>query len=419
MKSRKDIREKAKLDVNLKDIPSRSDQGSYVMSSGQKAILSAHFKLRELDSEIEELTDQKYRHLEEITMLGSVHLGMDQDDSGEVKKLKIKISELDDELELKLKDSAAIRRSFEKRGTIIPDWSATMEKKTEKQKEKTDWKKLFRQIAFFLAIEGFLIIIQFASLRDHLSLIEVIYRSVSVLAIAILIVHVHKKSAKKPSRINLVFIMFCIGMFVVSIALPPFLYQDIYSQTEVVADPFDLSDTGSELEQGTTSLLTERYLENTWIPAFLCVVFFLYLVYGHPLLRVKKKGLELEGNILESNDEFTHLKLIDRRIKEIKKERSDLEFEIKHLASEPTELVLVLGHLEGLMKASEECESSLKKLRVKFKDLMSLIENQLHVYQVEFMDFMRDENQLVVDVISKPEWPNNQDIINYYKTYNL
>lgn len=412
-------------DVKLNSIPSRNVDGSYKFSNGQEEILndSQYDELRKHNTEIVQLEAKKDTLKREMQVYKNPAHSLEQEGDA---LAKVRQSEINDE-QLNLKDFKAELKQFDEdmftRGYCIEDDkpAETKPKETKTKKRNGGWKRFLSFIGMWILLEIFMTLIQFSSLQNDRSIIEILVRSFS-LAMMLLFFHLILDKNKEDKRgIYIGFLIFNLIIIAIMMFLPPLLFHIYPVNSGSTTSAWSLTEETAKTvtEHSDIPSLVLFYRNNEWIPPLLCSLFFMVVYFG-----LKKSEEPKESPVQKTEPEMKPKTVQDEirekrnhliaRIRECENHIEDLQNRLTSaLTPNTTHIANVLTKLETAKTEIIAADNKITELKTKIEALLKAVEKELNTYQVEFLDILRNDH--IKSSFVTPEWNNRNDIIHYFK----
>lgn len=405
----------AAKDVGLYSVPQRNADGSFEFCTGLLTILNKliYQPLRTLNIRLRNIEKEKAKLQSTIIpALGNAVESEKERFQQEDCVLQENLSKIENTIDStskkhqKFEDGLVVRNfnTFPEENSSISSIPAT--------KTKTSWHSLVFSFVFCeLLTTGLL----WLSMRDFLSLTEVLIRSTGILAI-FLGIH-FAGNLKRTHGITYTYfqvfglIMLLSAMFtgpVLSVLFP----LDIFTNSST----WDLNSVINETETVTaTPTLVQFYRNFPSIEAVLVLIsFFSFQTFVSP------KSV----STIEIPKESPKMQTPDEEIKQIRqlhqKEKEKLENEKQTLKNQRengskqhnVNLSNLLDEVKKTNQRIQELEDEAQTAQIQYDTLFNELRSELHCFEVEYKSNISDLNNAQFSSLS---WPSKADILTYYK----
>ncbi len=418
-------------DVGLDSTPVRNENGQYQWSNGQLEILNQdiysgirknQLRIRQIEKSIRSSSGEILAFEDPVEALekeGHELLSVDQDaiDDQRVQadQYKSLLYQLDRDMLI--------------RGYIPPDESNSDDKSPEVKKIKPKG-ITFREIIGFLSVwligEIFMTYVQWNTLRDGKGIEDMIIRSIS-LGVVLFLIHLVGRHFKRDRRpLQLVFLVFSFLMLF-TMLLAPLLLQEAYPSDQLAistGSEWSLDESAANSDPTTTDVYpfwVSFYRNNDMLPGILVFLFFVIMqTFGRTDQKLKLQKPEENTPAGESFLPADGKMQIEERRKYYKQQIARAEERLNKLAAKQNEAVApntkrlheILDELN--IKRSEMIDLQQKKSELEVQNdlLLRKLELQLNRYRTEFINVLN--NDPVKSMVTRPDWPNRQDILMYF-----
>lgn len=426
--------------MKLEDIPYRRPDGTYNWCSHQRSLLKTYNnKVRELDRKVSDLKKREQRLIREINVYKDPVSELDGMAQQEKKELQQELDEVQFELSRVEEEKAQMTEELSLHGvTINKNPSPNEAGNDDEHKTRTDW--WMRHVVSFLVVwllcEALLTAVQWANLRDILSIEQVLFRSfeIGVLILFFKIVAYRRDHDSRP--IYTIYMTFNILMVLVMIFVPPLLYHS-FPFGELSASEIELSFTeepisGNQLVESNTPesevdnipAWADFFWNHQWIPSVLGLLFAFVVLFGLRSSSRKEDQKDshfIDGQAQMSDDILEEIEsnhqFLDQKEKNLKEVQVEILDKLAALDQNPAELSSILETMESLDAELMDIDSKTAEFKSEFDLLINDLEQELDEFKIEFMRLLK--NDKVRHSTINPEWPTREDILNYFNVKNI
>lgn len=401
-------------DMDKEDFPSRSPEGVYHWSQGQRELLDEETEtIRSIDQRILVLEKEK-EHA--IQMNSGVNretlLEMDKEHDAQLKQHEKKIVEAEmekDEAEKILKKhvEAVNSRGLNYRPGVKKPKKV---KPTNNSEKKINWRLVGIFLGQWVIGEIFMTGVLFQILRDSMGIIDIIYRTLALGLMLGLIHYVDYLNKKNKNIIYKLYIIFNLLMIVGMILLPVLANNGFAPQGTT-------QDWSFSLDEGTPPPVETS---NGWIDKlqlFPAVISFLIFIAIQSFVKVEKKPEKKEKKATALSEEQLAWNKADNlndqfqkaeaKWKESKNDKVNFVNEYK------AKIEALKKNQESLLNRAKSIKEELETSRKNFAQLMSDRFKALEGYRVDFESMLKaDETK---GNLIRPAWPNEYDFATYYQ----
>jgi len=417
----------ARRDVNTGSHPKRGNNGIFELNRTQLLILSLFLRIPEIFRGIKGVLAKKEALKRDILIYQSPYSKLKQDAAEKKVELKNKIAECETKLEFTINEREQIERDLSNRGFSVgnDETNSNVPKSVKQEPNKQTWKKVLKMIGIWIVLEGFALIIQWASLIEEKSIEEIILRMVAMILVLGFYHYASDESQKSKSVVYPVYTGFNILMVALMMIAPPVLYHYFPTTPETadIASAWSLTgdnNIAASVNQSDTPSLVQLYRKNEWFPAAISLILFLVI---YPLKnRLSKNDDAIKQNKAEPEQQkvqklmqhpLSHLKQLE---KELKDELVALRKELKDIDDNPTDLLPIINKIEPIKKECLSIDEMVVTLKSELDTLFSNLDLKLHEYKIEYLDVLKNDE--IKSQFVRPEWPDRKDILNHFKNDN-
>jgi len=311
------------------------------------------------------------------------------------------------------------------RGFTIPEENLINTSKPIEEKEKKksfDWKTVFSFLGIWSIGEIFMTYVQWNALRDQKGIVDLLVRSLSFGLVLFLIHYVTHLNKLVKRTIYYWFLAFSFLMLLVMLFAPVALNQiyPIGGNSTSITNEWSTTNIEGE-SQGLTELTyplwVRLYRSFEPTPAILCFLLFIGIKSFMPS---KERDTLLIIKECEPNNETDQDQIRRMRSSQLSKIKGS-EARIENLTKKLSETLVpntrylnnVLNQLEQKKNNIFLKEKNIAESKIALEEKIKALEKDLNLYKTEFKDILR--NDQVKSLLITPEWPNRNDILNFYK----
>lgn len=420
-------------DVRLNNIPARHQDGSYMWSRGQLDILNdpQFNRVKDIQTEIRKASNQRESLLVEMLNMKNPVNRIENEGDIAVQNLKGEIEEEQIQSKSRASELSQFDEDLFNRGIYLNSdlvKSPIIQNKGEGKSLGFSRKSIISFLLTWFLAEVFMTFVQWDALRDYKGIESLIVRSLSFAAVLFLIHLVPHAITTRTKYLYYSFLGFCMLMLVIMLFAPPLLYNIYPPDTDLqsVQEQWSFNGDSNIVPQSTYSsypLWVRFYRSYEVTPAILCLLLYILLmVYVkiqnrlHPENQINPK-VESDSNpesnsmtdgLRQKREQFlTRITECENSISRLKASAED------SLSSNTGRLKEILNFLQMNKEEILAMDNRISDLKVNMEWEVKNMERELDAYKTDYLDILR--NDAVKTQFVNPEWPNRNDIINYYK----
>lgn len=413
------------------DIPLRRADGSYRWCHFQRRILKKYDRMiREIQQKLRELKSQLNRLLHEKEIYRSPVEELDRIALEEKEKAQKKLEETNFELSQTHEEKNQLKEELTGFGIKIDEKSSAASGDESNRTGQHEWwmRHVFSFLGIWFLCEVLLTAVQWMSLRDILSIEEVLTRSLEIGILILFFKIIAYRREKNPRRIYAIYMAINISLILVMIFVPPILHFSYEVGHPAVSTSdwsiSDVQESGNQTDYLGVPAWVIFYWNHQWIPAVLGLIFAIVVLFGLKPSRTEDENEQrvidnfLQMPVDEQNEiENTYRSLVQKE-DDLTRTRAELENRIKELERTPDDMISILEILESLHTKQLNIENEIERLRSELDVLVDDILLELDEFKNEFTRLLQNDNvrrQLTVNL----KWPARDDVLNYFNIKNL
>jgi len=417
----------AHRDVNIDSHPKRGSNGIFEFNRTQLLILSLFIRIPEIFRMIKGLLEKKEALKKDILVYQTPYNKLKQDATVKKEELKNKILERETKLESTVNEREQIERDLANRGfsSVGDETNSSAPIPVKQEPKKQTWKKVLKMIGIWIVLEGFALIIQWASLVEEKSIEEIIVRMVAMILVLGFYHYASDESQKSKSFVYPVYTGFNILMVDLMMIAPPVLYHYFPTTPETtdIASAWSLTgdnNIATSVSQSDTPSLVQLYRKNEWFPAAISLILFLVI---YPLRNRLSKNDDAQEQVKAQPEQpkvqkpmqhpLSHLKQVEKQLKD---ELDALKKGLKDIDDNPTDLLPVINKIEPIKNECLAIDEKVSILKSELDRLLLELEAKLKDYEDEYRDVLKNDE--IKSQFIHPEFPLRKDILNHFKIDN-
>lgn len=417
-------------DINLKSIPARNSNGTFIWNSGLLEIIhqSQYLDIKTNLFEIERLRSVKKLQIQD--MINSENPTILLENEGKTTKQSNDnlIENAKQDIQLKKAELDDFEQDLMNRGVSIEvkkEKETALETSPEK-KEYNRWKYIFSFVLTWIVGEVFMTYVQWQSLRDTKGIEDLFVRSLSFAVVLFLTHYIGHLFQKKRLLLHKIYLITNFGILLIML-FAPLIVNVLYP---VNADNINISSQWSIVDEGTVnqSLPIECpmwvifYRKFEFLPGVISFLLYLAITFFAP--KQNKDGICNS----QKTDEFKPQVKIETEEEKLRKRR---EFFMSRLHQAQNECNALEGKkqkelspntkiLKSILDKLQSQKEKVENIDSKIFELSTLIDTKIIDlnkdfidYQTQYNDILRKETVFIDRSILT--WPTKSDIFDYYK----
>lgn len=414
---------KAKKCLKLEDPPRRRPDNIYEWTSYHRDVLIQNtHRISEIDYSIRDLRKRESGSIKEINIYKKPVEELDRVDQERKRGLKKENDLLQHNLDKILEEKEQIEVVLSLNGVIntpsLNDNKANIGKKTT-----LNWWKhhVFSFLGLWLLSEILLTAMQWSSLRDILSIEQMLFRSAEIGILILLYKIIAYKRGSDPRVIYTIYMFFTITMVAIMVFGPPLLYYvfPFGGQSGAAGWSLNIETINNQLGPGNIPSWAQFMWEHQWIPAVLSVLGAIVLLFGLKPSKIISLPT-IESNTDTAKDSLQEILTKHQYLTNMENTTNEKLIETQRIIDEidqnPIELSKILMSLESMNKDRMNCLGKIEGLKNERNNLITAIETEFTAFQHNYMRQLKNDN--VLNAVMKPEWPTREDILNYFNINN-
>ncbi len=417
----------ASSDVALNRYPYR-ENGNINMTPGMREILRKEDfnNIRKINVDIDRLKNRRSEIINESLKYSNTYDTCEGRHSVKVSDYECILIETEQQLAMKEIELKRFITEMEKRGVFIGlqvNDDPLKEMVSEKIKQN-NWKEYITFFLIYVVTEAFSFFTQFQSLRDFKSIEDVGVRALGILILMASFHYASYLNKRTKSTVYSILMGFNILMISIMMFAPPILHYT-YPEKKIRTDSSAWSINGTaQLQDSIDSkeipLWVGIYRTIEWAPAVLGLIGSMIIFSITPNIVTNNTTISFENKRKRENikiDDYSWAKnqLIGLKdsVNNLSEKRNNLQLEMQSLKNNSQDIIPIQNILDEFKKKVDELEEKISYLEIKQDEIIADIESELNEYRTEYHDIISmDEFKRGY---LKPEWPDRQDIYNYYK----